>query len=464
MKEKDQKDTKKEQKSIVVVPSAEFDLNTYISRYEGNTKIARLLFIAERFPEKQVEATKMAVDALKLTKNTTLYKKVFEKVGDKLGTGYTYDSQWADGTDKKAQATNDELEAALNNYKTNLIRKKIRTGHNALGDFHYERGDFSSALRSYIRTQDYCTSNDHIIELCLNVIRVSIAMNNFAHIPNYVEKAETTPDVTDKTVFAQLNASYGLAHIENKKYKQAALKFISVAADVSHKFPDIVSPQDVAIYGGLCALAEFDRKELKEKVLDNANFKIYLELLPKLGAMISDFYNSKYASCLAYLDVLKNDLQLDLHLHDHITNLYEKIRSKALVQYFSPYTSVDLNKMAQAFQVSVEDLEKELAKLIMEGERGGERGSSDRVFISARIDSHNKRLYARQTQERRATFDRAIGVGEDFQINTRAMLVRVNLIRNNMIVKPTKFDEGPAGAGAGQRTGEKGKEGKGKRK
>jgi len=219
------------------------------------------------------------------------------------------------------------------------------------------------------------------------------------------------------------------------------LNFIAVNAEVAGKFSEIMSPQDVAIYGSLCALAEFDRKELKEKVLDNANFKTLLEALPKLGAMLSDFYNSKYASCLAYLDVLKNDLQLDLHLHDHIGSLYERIRSKALVQYFSPYTSVDLKKMAVAFQVNLDDLEKELAKLIMEGENRNERGDRERVFINARIDSHNKRLYARQTQERLVTFDRAIAMGEDFQTNTRAMLVRVSLIRNNMLVKPQKFEQ-----------------------
>jgi len=270
------------------------------------------------------------------------------------------------------------------------------------------------------------------------------------------KKAEQIPENTDRTVIAQLNASYGLAHLENRKFKQAALKFIAVSADVAAKFTEILSPQDIAVYGALCGLAEFDRKELKEKILDNANFKTLLETLPKLGTMLSDFYNSKYASCLAYLDVLKNDLQLDLHLHDHINSLYERIRSKALVQYFSPYTSVDLNKMAQAFQVTLEDLEKELAKLIMEGENRSDRG--DRIFINARIDSHNKRLYARQTQERLVTFDRAIAMGEDFQTNTRAMLVRVSLVKNNMFVRPQKMEQ------EGQRDKGKEKQGGGKRK
>ena len=52
-----------------------------------------------------------------------------------------------------------------------------------------------------------------------------------------------------------------------------------------------------------------------------------------------DFYNSRYASCLKTLEKLKPDLLLDLHLHDHVAALYTDIRSKALVQYFSPFVA-----------------------------------------------------------------------------------------------------------------------------
>ena len=47
-------------------------------------------------------------------------------------------------------------------------------------------------------------------------------------------------------------------------------------------------------------------------------------------------------------------------------------------QYFSPYASADMTKMAQAFNTTVTDLEDELSNLILEGQ------------IQARIDSHNK--------------------------------------------------------------------------
>jgi COP9 signalosome complex subunit 1 len=49
-----------------------------------------------------------------------------------------------------------------------------------------------------------------------------------------------------------------------------------------------------------------------------------------------------------------------------------------LREYFLPYQSVDLQKMATAFQTTVPALEKEISKLILSG------------WINARIDSYNQ--------------------------------------------------------------------------
>ena len=55
-----------------------------------------------------------------------------------------------------------------------------------------------------------------------------------------------------------------------------------------------------------------------------------------------------------------------------------------LFQYFSPYLSADMSKMAVSFNTTVLKLEDELMQLILDGQ------------INARIDSHSKvgrRLY-----------------------------------------------------------------------
>ena len=46
-----------------------------------------------------------------------------------------------------------------------------------------------------MRARDYCTTGKHLIQMCLSVIRASVEMNNYVHVNNYVQKAESTPDV-----------------------------------------------------------------------------------------------------------------------------------------------------------------------------------------------------------------------------------------------------------------------------
>ena len=113
--------------------------------------------------------------------------------------------------------------------QTNLIKESIRMGYNDIGDFFYAHGQLSDAFKSYIRTRDYCTTSKHIVQMCMNVILVSIELGQYAHVSNYVSKAEQTPDSLDPIIVAKLKAAAGLANLETKKYKLAARK-------VSHQF------------------------------------------------------------------------------------------------------------------------------------------------------------------------------------------------------------------------------------
>ena len=110
-------------------------------------------------------------------------------------------------------------------------------------------------------------------------------MGNFTHVANYITKAESTPDTSDAVVLTgQLKVAAGLAHLEGKKYKQAARKFLEASPELGTSFSDVMSQQDVATYGGLCALASYDRAELKAKLIDNSPFRAFLELVPEVCA------------------------------------------------------------------------------------------------------------------------------------------------------------------------------------
>ncbi|XP_057826657.2 COP9 signalosome complex subunit 1 [Cryptomeria japonica] len=419
-----------------VMSSEQMDVEAYASLYSGRTKIMRLMFIADRCGNESMglEALRMAYHEVKKGDNTALLKDVLHKLETNLGPSSQFslanEHDWIDAVERRAQLRKEKLDNELNGYKTNLIKESIRMGYNDFGDFFYAHGMLGEAFKNYVRTRDYCTTSKHIIQMCLNVILVSIEMGQFMHVSSYVSKAEQTqtqtPDLQDALLLAKLKCAAGLAHLHASKYKLAARKFVETSFELGNNYTEVIAPQDVATYGALCALASFDRSELKNKVIDNSNFRNFLELVPEVRELVHDFYSSRYASCLEYLQNLKSNLKLDIHLHAHVETLYDQIRHKALIQYTNPFISVDLHTMANAFKTSVGGLEKELEALIMDDQ------------IQARIDSHNKILYARHADQRNMTFQRVLQTGVEFDRDVRAMLLRANILRHDFIVKHSR--------------------------
>lgn len=420
----------------------DFSLDEYLDRYSGRAEHSRALFIAQRCPELKERALTRAVQAIRQTNDTTLYRQVVEQYGALTGEAGGVDQGWIDQTDKRAAHAQERLEVELNQFKANLVRDKIRQGHSALGDFHMLRGDMPTALKCFVRTRDYCQSPAHLIEMCMSVIKVSIDMGNFAHVLNYVSKAEQNPSVSsDDILVAQLNAVSGLAHLSTRKYKFAAKKFLACpnALVTAHKaFDSVISPQDIALYGGLCGLATYTRAELRNEIIENKTFAPFLALQPVLKEVISNFYSSKYGDCLAGLERLKPVLRIDVHLAEHVASLFQKVRSRAMVQYFSPYSSTDLTRMAAAFNSPVDELERELAKLIMEDQ------------IQARIDSHGKQMHTSHSDQRVETFETALRLGEEYADNVEEVILRANLMRKNFIYRP-KHEGGESRGDGGRR-------------
>ncbi|XP_059936491.1 COP9 signalosome complex subunit 1 isoform X6 [Mesoplodon densirostris] len=383
-----------------VVENPTLDLEQYAASYSGLMRIERLQFIADHCPPLRVEALKMALSFVQRTFNVDMYEEIHRKLLEAARelqnapdaipeSGVEpppLDTAWVEATRKKALLKLEKLDTDLKNYKGNSIKESIRRGHDDLGDHYLDCGDLSNALKCYSRARDYCTSAKHVINMCLNVIKVSVYLQNWSHVLSYVSKAESTPEIAEQrgerdtqtqAILTKLKCAAGLAELAARKYKQAAKCFLLASFDHCD-FPELLSPSNVAVYGGLCALATFDRQELQRNVISSSSFKLFLELEPQVRDIIFKFYESKYASCLKMLDEMKDNLLLDMYLAPHVRTLYTQIRNRALIQYFSPYVSADMRKMAMAFNTTVAALEDELTQLILEG------------LINARIDSHSK--------------------------------------------------------------------------
>eukprot|EP00124_Ichthyophonus_hoferi_P002164 Ihof_evm15s136 gene=Ihof_evmTU15s136 len=387
------------------------DLETYIHSYSGMTKIQRLVLIGQRAPSLAFEALSLALLEIKnSTISTCLYRDVHaqmervclasNQVAPKL------DLQWINQTDRDACEQLDQQERDIKSNRNKQIKSSIRLGYIDMGDFYYKRGDPIQALKYYLRTRDYCSSPDDLIYMCICALNVSLQMKNWSQVLSYCQRAETTPDFAAdrfKLDATRIKCMTGLGQLANKRYRLAALSFLDVSADLCGNMTDVISLADIGLYGGLCALASFDRRDLKKSVIDNVGFKLFLENMPILRELISDFYNCRYGACLEHLNTIRSDCLLDMHLYSHVNELYSNIRKKALVQYFSPYLSVDLSIMARCFNTDLIDLQKELVTLIGE------------EVIQARIDSHNKIMYVRHVDQRSTTYEKALEMGEKYR-------------------------------------------------
>ena len=531
-------------------------------------------------------ALRHAIDELKVGENTALYIRVVERLAklqaekekkrkkktsaddDDMASSYggdkaardngkvTVDQAWVEATDRRGQQKLEKLEIQVKHFKSNLVKESVRIGHDDLGEFFYARGDLPAALKHYVQTRDYCSTSKHIVSMCLNVIRVAIAMGNYDNVRIFIDKTEHVNEPPGELAMSTLRVASGLAFLKEGVYKMAAKKFIEATSSLSWSgaggggagagagagsggadaatggtgpartgsasvpnptamgtaaaaasgstggeragsggaggtrgggaadggraqtgagstgraaastdamlrgagrgeasgsqrpqagdsiaLPDdqsqgligtlaaesgtaLLSVRDIATLGSLCALATFERNELRQRVVrDNVDFRACLELVPHVRDLVNEFYENRYASCLQHLAQLRELLYYDFYLHDHIDHLITSIRQRALVNYTKPFSTLHLKNMATSFNTSVAGIENECKELITKG------------MISARIDSHNKILYARRMDERNNTFAKVLARGDEYIHETHSLILRAKIILNNMAQK-----------------------------
>ncbi len=254
-------------------------------------------------------------------------------------------------------------------------------GHEDFGNFYHEIGDLQSSYKSYAKMREYCTSQKQILEMCLKMLVVGVEQGNWMSVQTSVLKIRDLnlkPEVEAETQ-PKLYASMGLSYMASGNYKEAARSFLMTDPSLGESFNQVMTSNDVAVYGGLCALASMDRNELQTKVLENSSFRNFLELEPHIRRAISFFYNLKFPQCLEILAAYKTDYLLDIHLRHHVHEIYSMIRTKSIVQYFVPFSRVRISSMAEVFVgTDEESMQEELVELIQKG------------ILQARVDTQKK--------------------------------------------------------------------------
>lgn len=319
-------------------------------------------------------------------------------------------------------------------------------GNEDLGTHYHNIGDLASALKAFARMRDYCTSTAHIASTAFNIILVGIEQRNWLAVQSQVHKIRNLQMKPDDSARSQPKTAtaQGLHHMCMGEYKEAARSFLDTGITLTDSFNEVITANDVAIYGGLCALASMNRAELQEKVLDNSSFRNFLELEPQIRRAINLFCASKYGHCLEILEGYRADYLLDIYLQDHVSSIFKQVRTKSIIQYFEPFSRVTLDALAKTFGPSlsgasasgtngastIQPLELEIIELIESGQ------------LSARIDLEARVLVVKEKDLRTELYEEATESIENFIREARMKLLRTNVIRAGLEIAPPAKNKG----------------------
>lgn len=385
------------------------DLETYIARYSGETRLQRLLLIAQQCPDEAVatQAFGMAEAQMKEDGNLRQYKKVFglsmdtsgEASGDMamefLGESNqssegnlrrpppsSADESWMASTEAANKDARHILQGRLSASQSQMHREAIRNAYVALAKHDAKTGNSSAALASLFRAMDYCTSRTQSGQLSLVLLEVALNSGCYVQAREYVTKLEHTlqgnpagansSEGTEilQDVAIKLQIASGLERMAQGDYTTAATTFSKLCKNYGGTtskldWPTVASADDIALYAALLSLATQNRSE----ILELAEHPEALELVPSMKELLLLWAKANYVKSIQAFSQEGTILDFPdvyLSIGDKWEKLCQSIREKCLLEYLKPYQCVQLEHMSKLFP-SITNIQDTLVDLMGRG-------------------------------------------------------------------------------------------------
>ncbi|KAK3295913.1 26S proteasome subunit RPN7-domain-containing protein [Chaetomium fimeti] len=418
------------QDGTIVREPPNFDLDLYIQSYRGRARFDRLFLIGRSSVPLCVDALKLAIAEAKRGKDTHRYREAVEclRVAAPSEPEAVFDQKWLEAQDAENKTETNRLLKELKGYKNNLIKESIRMGNEDLAKHLESIGDLNAASETYSKMRPDVSTAKQLLDVGKHLVRVSIQRREWDMVSAHLSKMGGAQSAEDeKAVQPYLKIAHGIAFLGREKFKDAALSFLSADSNIpSSTYGELASQSDVAIYGGLLALASMDRNELQTNVLDNAQFRTFLEQAPHIRRAVAQFVSGRYSACIAILESYRPDYLLDIYLQKHIAAIYSQIRSKCIIQYLTPFSCVSLDTMNKAFGGPDQVIEDELANMIQSG------------ALQARINTIDKLVTTKAANPRAQMQDSALRMAENYEKQGLDRLRRMGLAAADLELKSVK--------------------------
>ncbi|ORX70885.1 hypothetical protein DL89DRAFT_266993 [Linderina pennispora] len=369
-----------------------FVVSEYLGGYTPQIKIRRALQMGRRCPELALEAYQIAYNELVQNTLDVETAKIVAKFIQDLDSSFIRDTAWEDDARRTSHDEQENLRVQIDAW-----------------------GFSDKATASYLKARDYCTSLQDQADMSAKAAYTGASIMRWAQVSNYANKALST----SKTPNDEANADMGEGKWSDVARNVGLLNYES--ANTSQ----VVTPMDIALYGTLAGLASLSRDEIKDMLINNTQFRKFLEHLPVCLELLQLFYRSQYTSALAKLDQTMSLARIDMVLALQVDKLLSKIRVNILVLYTQPFASTRLESMAKALRFgTASELERELASLISSGR------------IKARIDLVNGFLISYKVEPRDLALQKVEKMYKTFSDQSELLLARVMFLEEETANTP----------------------------
>ncbi|RKP34796.1 26S proteasome subunit RPN7-domain-containing protein, partial [Dimargaris cristalligena] len=348
----------------------------------GYAKVARLQFIANHTPALSEWVYLQLLEVLRTeTLDTERYRQTHQLLAEPTPLGNhppsggdhgsyqtppPLDEAWIRTTEQSNRTAIDRLEAELGDHRHEMNRAGIYASSWALADQLYRMGKARGALKLYLRTRDFCSSIPESIKLQLRIIDLAVLLQEWGIAGAQMSKLRSItqgsfPVESDEDHF---QAVAGIGHLRTRNYLEAAQHFSRMQTDPDQFVSQVISPLDIATYTTMCALATYNRDELKGLIYNSPRFKHYLELDPALPQILEAFYSCQFREGFELLKTQKALLQLDMFMSGLLDSVETILRKAMLHRYIKPLNTISIPTMATAFGVTPAFMESTLFRLI----------------------------------------------------------------------------------------------------
>jgi len=406
----------------------DFDVQHYIHDYKGRSRIQRLMFIADRCPSARETATKLLMQSAEGSGRDNivdmrLYREIFVYGKKYLKGTQDPDDKFIKQTVLKNQRERTKLDDEIQKRRNLSQKDQSRIAHLNHAKFLSRLGEFELAIHNLNDAKEYASNTEEMVECQLQVIFTSVKQGSFAQVQVEANRLLVmNREALTWLSSSQVNACMGLYYLKHEKFSMACYHFLQ--ATRLGNFSEILSKRDVGVYAALCALAVLKRDSLKEQLLDNFKIMGYLKRAPIIKRLANAMHDSKYNIVMKTLSDLMRDFRLDYYLHSVADSLVDLVRGKALVQYFEPFSSMNLTRMARDFGVELKHIEDELHKAILSGQ------------VKAKIDLANHTLIEYQdVTDRHTILQNIVEQGEHFCRDAGIVMMHLSLKAKKMDLK-----------------------------